>query len=76
MVALFNVFALEDALQGNEPMWLGGAESFEKARELMSESGPGAYFLLAQHTQRKSFYEVESDGAVYPLALHSTALPQ
>ena len=69
MVAPLDVFAFQDT----EPKWVDCAESLEKARELMRKSGPGAYLVLSQQTQRKSFYEVDSDGGVYPLPLHSKA---
>jgi hypothetical protein len=71
MVAPLDVFAFRDALQDIEPKWVDSAESLEKARELMSKSGPGAYLVLSQQTQRRSFYEVDTDGGVYPLPLHS-----
>jgi hypothetical protein len=73
MVAPLDVFAFQDALQFIEPKWVDCAESVEQARELMRISGPGAYFVLSQETRRKSFYEVDSDGGVYPLPLHSIA---
>jgi hypothetical protein len=69
MVAPLDVFAFQDI----EPKWVDCAESLEKARELMRKSGPGAYFVVSQQTQRKSFYEVDSDGGVYPLPLQSIA---
>jgi hypothetical protein len=73
MVAPLDVFAFPGALQDIEPKWVDCAESFEKARELMRKSGPGAYLVLSQQTQRRSFYEVDSDGGVYLLPLHSIA---
>jgi hypothetical protein len=73
MVAPLDVFAFQDGLRFIEPKWLDCAESIERARELMHNSGPGAYLVLSQETRRKSFYEVDSDGGVYPLALQSIA---
>ena len=73
MVAPLDVFALRDVLQFIEPKWVDCAESVEHARELMRISGPGAYLVLSQETRRRRFYEVDSDGGVYPLLLHSIA---
>jgi hypothetical protein len=69
MVAPLDVFDFEDM----ESKWVDCAESLEKARESKRKSGPGAYLVLSRQTQRKSFYEVDSDDGVYPLPLHSKA---
>lgn len=63
MVAPLDVFAI----QNEKPQWLGSSETFEKALQLMRETGPGPYVIYSPETGHKNFYLMSSDGLVSPL---------
>jgi hypothetical protein len=58
------------AFQGSGPKWLGCAETLENALDLIRKTGPGLYFVFPQETQRYSYYEVDSDGALSLLGVY------
>lgn len=60
MVASLDVFVVENG----EPKWLSCAETLTEAIESIRKTGCGSYFIFAQQTEHKAFYEVSAEGVV------------
>lgn len=58
MDATLDIFAPKNG----QPMWLGTAETVQKALVLMVREGKGSYFMFSQTDGQKQFYEVGSNG--------------
>jgi hypothetical protein len=60
MIAPLDVFAAK----GDQPMWLGCAETLVDALDLIRNKGVGSYVVYSAQTGHKNHYEVNADGHV------------
>ena len=60
MIAPLDVFVVN----GDQPEWLGCAETLADALTLIRNKGVGSYVVYSQQTGHKNHYEVNPDGHV------------
>jgi hypothetical protein len=55
------------SIRNDETRWLGPAETFVQALEVVRQNGAGSYFIFSHQTGDKAMYQVDEHGSVRPL---------
>lgn len=68
MIPPLDVFVLK----GNEPRWLGCAETLAQALDIARREGTGSYFVFSHQTGNRTLYQINGDGEVKPMSFFNT----
>lgn len=63
MIPPLDVFALK----GNEPRWLGCAETMSQALDMARREGAGSYFVFSHQTGNRTLYQINANGEPKPV---------